>query len=371
MVSAAPHPLQSERLAALRAYEVLDTDPEREFDEIVRLAGAICGKPITLISLVDKDRQWFKSEQGLGVPQTPLSQSICSHALLTDDFLEIPDTLADPRTADNPLCQGEDGLRFYAGALLIAPDNLPIGTLCVLDRKPGELTALQRDTLRVLAGQIMSRLELRKALNHAAMLRHEVDHRVKNSLQSLSSLVRLASRRAKHEETVEALSTLNSRIDAVARLHEELYRTDAGPVVDLGHYIENLTQHLAKLAPANVAVKVQTEKLPVASARAVAVGTLINEFVANSFKHAFPDGQEGTVRVTAERGSQDDTICLICEDDGIGLPDLADSSDGGLGMQIAAVISAELQGELNIHTNADGLRISIEFTIAERHRQGG
>lgn len=368
MVVATPYPQESERLAALTTYELLETDNDREFDEVVRLAAAICDKPIALISLIEEQHQWFLARHGVDLDSVPRTQSICVHALNSDGFLEIPDTQADPRTAGNPLCQGSEALRFYAGALLLTSDNLPLGTLCVLDTRPSALTPLQRDTLRVLAGQIMARLELRKAVTHAAMLRQEVDHRVKNSLQSLSSLVRLASRRARHEETVEALSTLNSRIEAVVRLHEELYRTEAGPVIDLGRYVQNLTRHLAKLAPAHVAVEARTQRLPVASGQAVAAGTLINEFVANSFKHAFPDGRAGRVLITVEPGSEAGTIRLICEDDGTGLSDFAEGQDGGLGMEIAAVISAELQGELNIHSSAGGLKTCIEFTALDRVR---
>ena len=362
MSLASPHPDQAARLAALYGYEILDTDPEFEYDEIARLAAAICDKPIALISFVETDRQWFKAATGLHEAQTPMTQSICSHAILDDDLLEISDTQADPRTRDNPLCIGPKGLRFYAGAVLRNLDGLPLGTLCVLGEDPATLTPLQRDTLRVLAAQVMARLELRKSLANAAMLRKEVDHRVKNSLQSLSSLVRLAGRRARHEETAEALSTLQSRIDAVARLHEELYRSDSGRRVDLGRYLDNVGRHLTEIAPSHVRLEFKTENLSVSSEQAVAVGTLVNEFVLNSFKHAFPDGRHGMIHVVAERGSSEGKIHLSCRDDGVGLPDLAFRSQDGLGMQIAAVISAELQGELNIQSSdGEGLTIGIEF----------
>lgn len=204
-MEARQHPQQQERLRALRAYDILDTEREADFDEIVELAARICGTAISVVNFIDEDRQWFKAETGLGVRETPLATSICSHAILEDSFVEIPDTLADPRMRDNPLCTGEPGLRFYAGALLVNDDGLPMGTLCVLDHAPGRLDSMQRDALRVLGRQVMALLEMRRALGEARLLRLEVDHRVKNSLQSVISLARMQARRM---ESVEARAAL-------------------------------------------------------------------------------------------------------------------------------------------------------------------
>ncbi len=108
VVRANPHPQQDQRLRTLYNYEILDTPREEEFDEIVELAAEICGAPISVINLIDKDRQWFKAEVGLNARETPLETSLCSHAILEDPFVEIPDTLKDPRMADNPLCTAGD-----------------------------------------------------------------------------------------------------------------------------------------------------------------------------------------------------------------------------------------------------------------------
>ncbi|WP_370401876.1 sensor histidine kinase [Sulfitobacter sp. JB4-11] len=367
MPVASSHPQQAERLAALYAYEILETEREREFDEIVQLAAATCGTAISVINFIDAERQWFKAETGLGVRETPLATSLCSHVILEDEFVEINDTLLDPRMSDNPLCCGDAGLRFYAGALLKTADGLPLGTLCVLDNQPKELTPLQRDTIRVLASQVMAQLDLRKTLKDAEMLRKEVDHRVKNSLQSLSSLVRLAGREAKAEETTEALATIGSRIDAVAMLHQELYRTDAGHIIELGRYIKNLMSHFRQIIPDNVTLNCQTIDTKVTSNEAVAVGTLINEFVANAVKHAFPDNRPGQIDVVVTRNADDRRIRVNCRDNGVGLSENVDISSGGLGMQIAAVISAELDAKLDVDTKVSGLDVTFEFksTISE------
>lgn len=360
-MEARTHPRQSDRIRALYSYEILDTDREKDFDDIAKLAAETCGVPIALVTFVDVDRQWFKAETGLGASETPLSSSICSHVLLEEEFVEIPDTLQDPRTSDNPLCCGDPGLRFYAGALLKTEEGLPLGTLCILDYQPNGLDPLQRDTLRVLARQVMVQLEMRKALSTARVLRQEVDHRVKNSLHSLSALIRLLDRQAKSEETHTALSTIHSRIEAVASLHAELYRTDAGPVVNLARYCANLGEHLTKVAPPNVTLELDAEPIDVSSRQAVAVGTLMNEFVANSFKHAFPDHRAGVVRISISAADKGRSVRLVCRDDGVGLKEEDASARGGIGMKIAQVICSELQCELNVNSSAGGLAVWLQF----------
>lgn len=187
-MEAPPHPRQAERLAALHAYGVLDTPPEAAFDDVARLAATLCGTPIAVVNLIDEARQWFKSEVGLGVRELPLRDSICAHAILEHEFVEIPDTLADDRLCDNPLCLSEPGLRFYAGALLSTDAGLPLGTLCVLDQRPRVLDATQREALRVLARQVMAQLELRRALAAQRRLSDELSQANRNKDDFLATL---------------------------------------------------------------------------------------------------------------------------------------------------------------------------------------
>ncbi|QDL94512.1 GAF domain-containing protein (plasmid) [Paroceanicella profunda] len=357
------HPRQAQRLRALRAYEILDTDREADFDDIVRLASAICGTAISVVTLVDADRQWFKAETGLGLRETPLSTSICAHVILEDSFVEIPDTLADPRMADNPLCGGDPGLRFYAGALLETADGLPLGTLCVLDHTPRSLTPLQREALRVLARQVMTQLEMRKALRAASLLRKEVEHRVKNSLQSISSLARLQARSARSQETMGALDAIRARLDAVATLHEHLYRTDADTSIDLGAYVATLCAHLGEIAPPGVRLEAQVAPVEVTAQTAVAVGTLVNELVSNAYKHAFPAEAAGRVRLTLARLA-DGMVRVDCTDDGVGLLVRSTPGTGGLGLKIAEVACAELRCALVTENTGSGLSASFEFLPA-------
>lgn len=152
------------RLDALARYEILDSPREKSFDDIARLVADICEVPIAVINFVADDRQFFKAEVGLGVRETPLETSFCAKAILEGDFLLVPDATQDARFDCNPLVTAESGLRFYAGAVLKSPDGLPVGTLCVLDTRPRDLTELQQRALKVIARQVMDQLDLRLAV---------------------------------------------------------------------------------------------------------------------------------------------------------------------------------------------------------------
>lgn len=156
----------AKRLAALDSYTVLDTPAEPGFDDIVLLATQICEAPVALVSLVASDRQWFKARIGFEPCETDLESSVCVHALVEPDLLVIPDLTRDARSRDNPLVTGAPFIRFYAGAPLRAPDGEVIGSLCVLDDapRPAGLTETQASGLRALARQVMSQLELRRAV---------------------------------------------------------------------------------------------------------------------------------------------------------------------------------------------------------------
>ena len=174
-MKAAKHPRENERIDALRELHILDTANEEEFDELVEVASKICNAPISLITLVDADRQWFKAQMGLNLGQTDLQESVCSHAILRDETLIINDTLLDARTVDNPLVHNEVNLRFYAGVPLRLDNELPIGTLCILDTTPRQLTADQQRALEVLGRQVMTRITLRKALHKERELKLQIE----------------------------------------------------------------------------------------------------------------------------------------------------------------------------------------------------
>ncbi|MES2581350.1 MAG: ATP-binding protein [Pseudomonadota bacterium] len=165
---------ERERLATLHALDVLDTGPEEEFDALIRVASLVCGVPISLISLIDSERQWFKANLGLpGVSETPRDIAFCSHAILDDKLFEVPDATLDARFADNPLVSDGPDIRFYAGAPIVMSDGSRVGTLCVIDRQPHQLNATQREIVSNLAMAAAHALEGRRAIR--AMQKHAAE----------------------------------------------------------------------------------------------------------------------------------------------------------------------------------------------------
>ena len=153
---------EKKRLKVLWQYEVLNTVPEEVFDNLTELAARICEAPIALISLVDEKRQWFKSKLGITLSETSRDVSFCAHAITQPGLFIVPDAAQDPRFSRHPFVIAEPRIRFYAGAPLITPDGHALGTLCVLDKVPRELTHDQRQALRILAHHVVSQLELRR-----------------------------------------------------------------------------------------------------------------------------------------------------------------------------------------------------------------
>ncbi len=159
------HPENKKRLEILRSFGILDSGAEKSYDDLTQLTADICEAPICIVSLLEEDRQWFKSVIGLGIRETTIDKSICAHAVEQDDYLEIRDTRLDDRTRDNPLCAAtKQPILFYAGAILRTLGGWPLGTLCVLDYAPRALTELQQRTLKVHAKSIIRQLELTRAL---------------------------------------------------------------------------------------------------------------------------------------------------------------------------------------------------------------
>ncbi|MBA6264441.1 GAF domain-containing sensor histidine kinase [Colwellia sp. Bg11-12] len=375
MISAGLHPKETQRIDELLRYEVLDTEDEKALDELTQLASAICGTSISLISLVDKDRQWFKSRVGLDAPETPREIAFCSHAILQDQIFEIPDTLEDKRFIDNPLVTGAPDIRFYAGAPLVSTNGLPIGTLCVIDTAPKKLDEKQQLALNTLAKQVVSQLELR--LRNRQLLRMQKDqekifavmsHDLRSPFNGILGLSKILHQNADTLEPeliaemangiLESSLTFYQLLDEILQwsrnqlgaLHVELKATALNPLIT-----ETLDLMKESFILKKLTIKHEKSEDTVAMADVNLTKTIIRNLLANAIKYT---PEQGTIHIKTQ--TIEDKIQLIITDTGQGVP--LDIQNGLFSESVAS--NRGTQGELG-----HGLGLSLCGDFA-RKQQG-
>jgi len=317
------------RLAALRSYEILDTPRESAFDDITRMASIICGTPIASITLIDAERQWFKSEIGLGKSQTPISASICAHVVLENDVLVIPDISVDPRFGGNPLYTGNPDLKFYAGAPITTADGVTLGTMCVLDTVSRSLTREQIDVLRALARQVMMQLELRKLLraseqtsDYRARMLASAAHDLRQPLFVASlSVQSLLQEAAPHQ--LKRLTLADGGLETIKKGFNRMLVAASGQAsftlaemgsTDLGDALEFIYANFLPLAERrDVGLRVLRTRLRVYS-DAIQLEALIGNLVANAVKYTEAGG-----RVVVGCRRHANHVALHVIDTGIGM----------------------------------------------------
>jgi diguanylate cyclase (GGDEF)-like protein len=218
-------PNDVERIAALRNYNILDTLPEQAYDDITLLAGELCDTPISLVSLVDNDRQWFKAKLGMEQPETPRYLAFCAHAILEpSEVFVVEDAAIDPRFADNILVTRPPSIRFYAGAPLVTAAGHALGTLCVMDQVPRKLAAKQFVALRALARQVVAHLELRRSIAELEF-KDELMEQSQRDLEQYQLKLRDANALLHTQSFIDALTGIYNR--RAFGLHLERALSDA------------------------------------------------------------------------------------------------------------------------------------------------
>lgn len=343
-------PNEAERMAAVRRYDILDSPPDGAFDRITALAARRFEVPIAIISIVDEDRIWFKSHHGLPVEQIDRQPGLCASAILDDTPYLIEDARIDPRSLANPLVAGDFGLRFYAAVPLTTSDGHKLGTLCVIDKEPRPINDEQIEDLKDLASIVMDQLELRlssrNALDKASLMAKEIDHRVMNSLQFVSSLLAMQSRSPDVGEGAAHLELAANRVAAVAQVHRHFYADGAHEVSCIA-FLRRLCEDLASILGREVVVSGDEEMVPATSIQPI--GLIANELVTNAAKH-------GTGKIDVAFHTSADMNRLIVCDEGSGLPDGFNphATTAGLGMRVITTLAKQLRGTLEAGLRAGG-----------------
>lgn len=341
---------EAARMAAVRRYDILDSPPDGAFDRITALASRRLGVPIAIVSIVDEDRIWFKSHHGLSVDQIDRDPGLCASAILGDAPYLIEDARKDPRSLANPLVAGDFGLRFYAAVPLTTGDGYNLGTLCVIDKEPRQLADSQIDDLKDLASIVMDQLELRlasrTAIGRANLLAREIDHRVMNSLQFVSSLLSMQSRSPDVGDAAPHLHQAARRVAAVAQVHRHFYAEGAEEVSCIG-FLGRLCADLSSILDREIAVEGDEATVPAKSIQPI--GLIANELVTNAAKH-------GAGRIDVTFKVSEDTNRLVVCDEGIGLAEGFDPSapSAGLGMKVVTALVNQLNGSLEAGPRDDG-----------------
>jgi signal transduction histidine kinase len=371
-----------ERLAALRRYDILDTLPEQVYDDLTSLAARLCETPIALVSLVDAERQWFKSRFGLKSVETDRAYSFCAHAIVTGEMFVVPDARQDDRFAGNPLVTAAPDIRFYAGAPLLSSDGHALGTLCVIDRKPRRLEDYDLEMLRALSRMVMSQIELRLHIAERREIERAksdfvaiVSHELRTPLTSIRGSLGLIEGGVAGEvspKVSQMVGIARANADRLIRLVNDmldLSKIEAGGVelrvvpLDPG---ELLDAALAEIRGMAESARVRLD-LALENGGGACLGDrdrilqVLNNLLSNAIKVTPPEGA-----VEASVVPEDGRVRFRVRDQGPGVPETEihrifdkfrqvdpsgrDRSGTGLGLPICKAIVEEHQGIIGVRS---------------------
>jgi two-component sensor histidine kinase len=340
---------ESRRLAAVKRYDILDSPSEGAFDRITAIAARRLNVPISIINMVDTNRIWFKSHHGLDINEIAREAGLCATAILAAEPYIVNDAHTDPRTRENTLVTGGFGLRFYAGIPLQTSEDERIGTLCVIDHKPRTVESGQIADLQDLAAVVMDQMELRlsarRAVAHAKLMAKEIDHRMMNSLQFISSMLTMQSRAPVLEDPATLLQIAANRVAAVAQVHRNFFAGE-GEEVSCTAFLHRLCAELGEILGRPVRVRGDDGLVP--SVQIQPIGLIVNELVTNAAKH-------GSGAITVDYRVTAAAKHLTVWDEGAGPPPQAVlQHNSGLGMKVVHSLSRQLGGAVNLTASPAG-----------------
>ena len=383
----APEPAdEGKRLAALAEYNILDTLPEQDFDDITRIASEICETPIALVSLIDDDRQWFKSHHGLDATETPREYAFCSHAILEPEkVLVVNDASKDERFHDNPLSTGPPNVIFYAGAPLISPEGHALGTLCVIDNEPRKLDKGKLEALQGLANQVVAQLELRKKIRqldqaNTKLLRSNEElerfayiasHDLKTPLRGIVSICswlndeysdKLGEEgKAYVEKLQERASSLNSLVSGILSYSKTADVLGKGVIqVDLPELLDEIIAMQAPGEDIAITMDLKCEKI---RAHRIALQQILQNLLSNAIKY----NDKEHVKVNISTAQEGDSCVIRISDNGPGIAatyherifelfqtlgqrDRFQSKGTGIGLATVRKLAREMGGDVTIES---------------------
>ncbi|PXY42355.1 histidine kinase [Flavobacterium cheongpyeongense] len=330
------------RLEALDTYKILDTLPEEEYDALTKIAAEICGTPISLVTLVDHDRQWFKSHYGLNATETPRDFAFCAHAINTpDELFIIPDATKDKRFHDNPLTINDPNVLFYAGAPLNSKDGYSLGTLCVIDTKPREgLTESQKESLKALAKQVISQLELRKKNSQLEKLNDEIvkknaqlnqfayrlTHDLKVPIQGVNTLINFIKEDYKDlikntqlKEWIDLIYSRNEYMDFLINGILEYTKVSNDQICFEDFNVQKIIQYIIDNDALNIPTDINYINCDVVIKHSkIGFVQIIQNLLSNTVKHTDKEKSNVWISLTEDETS----FSFIYEDDGPGIPEV-------------------------------------------------
>jgi signal transduction histidine kinase len=409
MILAPQAPNEQERLLELMRYEVLHTQYEEDFDQIVKLASSICQTPISTITLLDIHKQWFKAKIGIDNTDGARDTSFCGHAILQSDIMEVSDALTDERFHDNPLVLNDPKIRFYAGYPLVSPAGYTLGTLCVIDNVPRSLTEEQKFTLRILGNQVMKMFELRlknkeelvrnqlieeqkKKLEASKTVQHKIisiiAHDVRGPVASVKAMIELAKEKSLTEtEIMELMGLLDKQLDGTLDMLTNLVewgsillkneKLNPAPVrlAEIVERVINNLQPFTSIKENQLINKVSSDCKVWADANALRF--MLRNIISNANKFT----SKGTISVASEK-TENGMVEISITDSGCGIPESVqkhlfnpakrqsrEGTNKEKGNGLGLILTKEFAEAMNAHVElqskeGEGTRVSIFMPVA-------